>query len=130
MGLPPRTSQPPASAQRQSEQQPAGQQSGEPSISPIQGSEDQGRFVFKKQVQEVVLHATVIDDYGRLITSLDKTAFSIFQNGKPETVTSFHKEDVPVAIGIVIDNSGSMRDKRAKVIIWGFMTMVPPKSDG
>jgi len=116
MALPPRTSQPPASAQQESNPpQAADQQSGQPSISPIQSSEDQGRFVFRKQVQEVVLHATVVDESGRLATSLDRTAFSIFQNGQPETITSFRKEDVPVAIGIVIDNSGSMRDKRAKV---------------
>jgi Ca-activated chloride channel family protein len=116
MALPPRTSQPPASAQQESNPlQTADQQSGEQSISPIQSSEDQGRFVFRKQVQEVVLHATVVDEYGRLVTSLDRTAFSIYQNGQPETTTSFRREDVPVAIGIVIDNSGSMRDKRAKV---------------
>jgi len=114
MALPPRTEQPPASAQQEptqpTEQPPAGQ-----SISPIQGSEDQGRFVFKKQVQEVVLHATVVDEAGRLVTSLDRSAFSIYQNGQPETITSFRREDVPVAMGIVIDNSGSMRDKRGRV---------------
>lgn len=117
MALPPRTSQPPASAQQQPEQsQPADQQSDQSPISPTQGSaEDQGRFVFRKQVQEVVLHATVVDDYGRLVTSLEPTAFLVYQNGKPETITSFRREDVPVAIGIVIDNSGSMRDKRTKV---------------
>jgi VWFA-related protein len=115
MALPPRTSQPPASAQQESNQPQPGQQPGEPSISPIQSSEDQGRFVFRKQVQEVVLHATVVDDYGKLVTSLDRTAFSVYQNEQPEAITSFRKEDVPVAIGIVIDNSGSMRDKRAKV---------------
>jgi len=116
MALPPRTSQPPASAQQESSQpQPTDQKSGEPSISPIQSSEDQGRFVFRKQVQEVVLHATVVDDYGRLVTGLDRNAFSVYQNGLPEAITSFRREDVPVAIGIVIDNSGSMRDKRARV---------------
>jgi VWFA-related protein len=115
MALPPRTSQPPASAQQESNQPQPGQQSGEPSIAPIQSSEEQGRFVFRKQVQEVVLHATVVDDNGRLVTSLDRAAFSVYQNGQPEAITSFRKEDVPVAIGIVIDNSGSMRDKRAKV---------------
>jgi len=62
-----------------------------------------------------VLHATVVDDYGRLATSLDRSSFSVYQNGQPETITSFRREDVPVAIGIVIDNSGSMRDKRAKI---------------
>jgi len=111
MGLPPRTSPPPASVQPQS----TDQQSRKPSISPIESSEEQGRFVFKKQVQEVVLHATVVDEYGRLVTSLDRSVFSVYQNGQPETISSFRKEDVPVAIGIVIDNSGSMRDKRATV---------------
>ena len=110
MGLPPRTSEPPPSAQ----QEPAPQNS-EPSITPAQGTEDQGRFVFRKQVQEVVLHATVVDDTGRLVMGLDRNAFSIYQNGQAEAITSFRREDVPVAIGIVIDNSGSMRDKRAKV---------------
>jgi len=114
MALPPRTEQPPASAQQEpaqpAEQPPAGQ-----SIAPIQSSEDQGRFVFKKQVQEVVLHATVVDEAGRLVTSLDRSAFTVYQNGQLETITSFRREDVPVAIGIVIDNSGSMRDKRGRV---------------
>ena len=116
MALPPRTSPPPASAQ-QSEpptaQPSQGSESG-PAISPAPNDE-QGRFVFKKQVQEVVLHATVVDETGKLVTSLDRSAFSVYQNGQPETIISFRREDVPVAIGIVIDNSGSMRDKRAEV---------------
>jgi len=114
MGLPPRTSTPPPSVQ--APEQPA-QQSGEQpgqSIAP-ESSEDQGRFVFKKQVQEVVLHATVVDESGRPITSLDRSAFTVSQNGQPETITSFRREDVPVALGIVVDNSGSMRDKRGAV---------------
>jgi Ca-activated chloride channel family protein len=116
MGLPPRTEEPPASAQQQPEQPPSGQQQpAAGAITPIEGSEDQGRFVFKKQVQEVVLHATVVDEAGRLITSLNRNDFTVYQNGRPETITSFRREDVPVAIGIVVDNSGSMRDKRARV---------------
>jgi Ca-activated chloride channel homolog len=77
--------------------------------------QDQGRFVFKKEVEEVVLHATVVDEAGHLVTDLDKSAFSVSQNGSPEPITSFRREDIPVAMGIVVDNSGSMRDKRAKV---------------
>lgn len=78
-------------------------------------NDDSGRFVFKKQVQEVVLHATVVDESGHMVTGLDQNAFSIFVNNTPEPITSFRREDVPVALGIVIDNSGSMRDKREKV---------------
>jgi Ca-activated chloride channel homolog len=88
-----------------------------PSAQPLgpEPGDDPGRFVFKKEVEEVVLHATVADQQGHLITSLDRSAFSITQNGVSQLITSFHREDVPVAIGIVIDNSGSMRDKREKV---------------
>lgn len=74
-----------------------------------------GVYVFKAQVQEVVLHATVVDDRNRLVTSLDRADFNVFENGKPQAITSFRHEDIPVALGIVIDNSGSMRDKRPAV---------------
>ena len=62
-----------------------------------------------------MLHATVVDERGRLITSLERNAFTIYQNGQTEAITSFRREDVPVALGMVIDNSGSMRDKRQRV---------------
>jgi VWFA-related protein len=111
---PPRTAAPPVSVQEPSDQQPAEGQDAQSPIRPDKG-DDSGRFVFKKQVQEVVLHATVADEQGRLVTSLDKSAFSIYVNNVPEPITSFRREDVPVALGIVIDNSGSMRNKRDKV---------------
>ncbi len=76
---------------------------------------DNGVFVIRKDVDEVLLHATVIDDKQHIVTNLDKSAFSVFEDGKPQNIVSFRHEDIPVAIGIVIDNSGSMREKRAKV---------------
>ena len=78
-------------------------------------SEHNDVFVFKKEVDEVTLHATVVDDQNRLITNLAKNDFTVFEDGKPQKITSFRSEDIPVALGIVIDNSGSMREKRAKV---------------
>jgi Ca-activated chloride channel homolog len=77
--------------------------------------DDQGIFVFKKDVDEVLLHASVIDEHQHIITNLDRNAFTVFEDGKPQTIVSFHHEDIPVAMGIIIDNSGSMREKRAKV---------------
>src|ERR1700680_1903312 len=82
---------------------------------PGQSSSDSGVFVITKEVEEVVLHATAMDDKNHLVTTLDKGAFSVFENNQPQTITSFRHEDVPVAMGIVIDNSGSMREKRDKV---------------
>jgi Ca-activated chloride channel homolog len=103
----------PLSSQGSTSQVPAADQSP---ISPEPGSGDQGgMFVFKKQVEEVVLHATVYDQGRNLVTGLSRSDFSVFENGIPQTITSFRREDVPVALGIVVDNSGSMRDKRDKV---------------
>ena len=62
-----------------------------------------------------MLHATVIDSKQRMVTDLDRSAFTVLEDGKPQTIVSFRHEDIPVAMGIVIDNSGSMREKRAKV---------------
>ena len=82
---------------------------------PDQKLNDQGVFVFRRDVDEVLLHATVVDDRQRIVTTLDRTSFTIFEDGKPQSILSFRHEDIPVAMGIVIDNSGSMREKRAKV---------------
>ncbi len=76
---------------------------------------DQGVFVFRKDVDEVLLHASVVDDKQHIITTLDRNAFTVFEDGKPQNIISFHNVDIPVAMGIVIDNSGSMREKRNKV---------------
>ena len=76
---------------------------------------DSGVYVFRKNVDEVMLHATVVDDKQHIVTTLDKSAFTVFEDGKPQSIISFHHIDIPVAMGIVIDNSGSMREKRNKV---------------
>ncbi|HKR86244.1 MAG TPA: VWA domain-containing protein, partial [Terriglobales bacterium] len=74
-----------------------------------------GPYVYKSEVQEVVLHATVVDQHSRLVTNLNKNDFTVYEDGQPQVITRFSKEDVPVSIGILIDNSGSMRDKRQAV---------------
>jgi Ca-activated chloride channel homolog len=95
------------------------QSSSTPSVAalpgPQQKPDDNGTFVIRKDVDEVVLHASVIDDKQHIVTSLTKSDFTVYEDGKPQGIISFHHEDIPVAIGIVIDNSGSMREKRAKV---------------
>jgi len=109
------TQNPPASSPRAT---PAGQQVPQPATQqpkePVP-SEDNGIFVFKKDVEEVALHATVVDDKNHMVMNLPKTAFTVLENGQPQTMTSFRQEDIPVSMCIVIDNSGSMREKREQV---------------
>src|SRR5580700_3565134 len=76
---------------------------------------ENGTYVIRKDVDEVLLHATVVDDKQHIVTNLDRSAFTVFEDGKPQNIVSFRHEDIPVSMGIVIDNSGSMREKRAKV---------------
>ncbi len=99
--------------------EPVSQNSGatapEQAASQTAADDQSSVFVFKTQVREVILHATVVDEQRRLVTDLDRPAFTAFENGVPQATTSFHREDVPVAMGIVIDNSGSMREKRDKI---------------
>jgi Ca-activated chloride channel family protein len=71
--------------------------------------------VFRADTRLVVLHATVVDKSGRLVTTLPQGAFQVFENGVPQQLKVFRREDIPVSMGLVIDNSGSMRDKRQKV---------------
>jgi Ca-activated chloride channel homolog len=78
-------------------------------------SSDSGQFVFRKKVEEVILHAVVVDEQNNLVANLDKNAFRVFEDSKPQEITSFYQEHVPVALGILIDNSGSMRPKRPAV---------------
>src|ERR1700726_3008032 len=94
---------------------PRSQSSAPAGSTPQQPPDENGTFVIRKNVDEVMLHATVVDDRQRIVTDLDRTAFTVFEDGKPQTIVSFHNEDIPVSMGIVIDNSGSMREKRAKV---------------
>jgi VWFA-related protein len=122
-----------ASRQDSQPQKPASQNEAKPAATPVAPSaapappsqepkdkqdknlNDQGVFVFRKDVDEVLLHATVQDDKNHIVTNLDRSAFTVFEDGKPQNIISFHNEDIPVAMGIVIDNSGSMREKRNKV---------------
>ncbi len=87
--------------------------SQDPSIQQIQP--ESGQFVFKKKVEEVVLRGIVVDPENNLISNLNRDAFTIFEDGKLQKMTSFHQENAPLALGIVIDNSGSMLPKRPKV---------------
>ncbi|MCU1327343.1 MAG: von Willebrand factor, type [Bryobacterales bacterium] len=71
--------------------------------------------VFSSDTRLVPLNVTVTDKSGHLITDLPQSAFTVMENGTPQPIKIFKSEDVPVSIGLIIDNSGSMRDKRQAV---------------
>jgi Ca-activated chloride channel homolog len=89
-----------------------GQQINPPSS--LQKPEDSGA-IFRADTNVVDLHATVVDRNGHLVTNLTAEAFTVYGNGAVQQIRSFKREDVPVSMGLIIDNSGSMRSKRSKV---------------
>jgi len=71
--------------------------------------------VFTSDTRLVVCHTTVVDKSGKLVTNLPEDAFTVFENDVKQNILLFKREDIPVSIGLIIDNSGSMRPKRASV---------------
>ena len=71
-------------------------------------------YVLRTDVEEVVLNVTVLEG-NRLAPNLQKDNFSISEDGVPQNIISFQHTDLPVSIGMVIDNSGSMYKKRPSV---------------
>jgi VWFA-related protein len=88
-------------------------QQGKPAPQPP-SQEDTGT-VFRADTRLVVLPTTVVDKNGHLVTTLPREAFTVLENGVQQQIKQFKREDVPVSMGLIIDNSGSMREKRAKV---------------
>lgn len=70
-----------------------------------------GMFTMKQNVDEVVLNCTVVDSHGRLVTDLTRADFKVWEDKVPQVVSFFQHADVPVSMGILVDNSGSMGDK-------------------
>jgi Ca-activated chloride channel family protein len=84
---------------------PPGQESG---ISPNGGK-------IKVDVNLVVLHTTVVDDRGNFVDGLASDNFRVYEGKEEQKISVFKREDIPVSMGLVIDNSGSMKDKRPRV---------------
>jgi Ca-activated chloride channel family protein len=96
-------------------QQP-GQQTGQIPGSEVGAVTKSGdKYTFRSQVNEVTLSAVVLDSRRHLVTNLAETNFAVYEDNQPQKITFFRRQDIPVSIGIVVDNSGSMRTKRAAV---------------
>src|SRR2546425_646766 len=85
-----------------------------PGQAPAANTSQEGSKI-KVDVNLVVLHTTVVDDRGRFADGLKSENFRIVEDKIEQKLSVFKREDVPVSMGLVIDNSGSMRDKRPRV---------------
>jgi Ca-activated chloride channel homolog len=70
---------------------------------------------FRAETRLVVLHVTVTNGRGQVVTNLDRDAFRVFEDGREQSIALFRHDDVPISLGLLIDNSRSMRPLRPNV---------------
>jgi len=89
-------------------------------------------FKFKTGVELISVTATVTARDGRFLPGLRKENFTIYDNDRPQTITHFSSDRVPVSLGILLDASGSMADEKmssAKRAINRFVTDLLDEED-
>jgi len=84
-----------------------------PSAPPQESSQD--TYKIRTQVNLVVLHVSVLNDRSVFVPGLMEDNFRVLEDKVEQKLSVFKQEDVPVSFGLVVDNSGSMRDKRPQV---------------
>src|SRR6476646_9846289 len=72
-------------------------------------------YTLSVETLEVQLPISVVDKEGRPVDGLKQEYFQIFEDKVLQTIKTFRHEDIPLSLGLVIDNSGSMRNKRERV---------------
>lgn len=70
---------------------------------------------FRSDTRLVVLNVSVFGKEGKIVNGIPKSAFSVYENGEKQEIKVFRQEDVPISLGLIIDNSASMTDKRDRV---------------
>jgi VWFA-related protein len=89
-------------------------------------------FSFKTAVDLVVVTATVTDRSGRFVSGLRAEDFSVYEDGKPQAISQFDAERVPVSLGIVLDTSGSMAGEKiaaAHEALSRFVELLGPRDE-
>src|SRR6266446_9630749 len=80
-----------------------------------QKDEKDKNYTLSVETLEVQLPISVLDKEGRPVEGLKQEYFQIFEDKVPQTIRTFRHEDIPLSLGLIIDNSGSMRNKRERV---------------
>jgi len=85
-------------------------------------------YAEKVDVDVVQVTATVTDESGHFVRGLTRQDFRLYEDGTPQSVTSFFSENVPTEMIVAVDVSGSMTDAMPKVkeSVKGFLTAIRP----
>jgi len=82
---------------------------------PLKGQDNPAPFVMSVKSDFMELHVSVVDEKDRNVVGLTKDNFKITENGIVQPITIFKHEDIPVSLGLVIDNSRSIEPRKARL---------------
>ena len=83
---------------------------------PAGDNQQSDQYTIRTTSRLVLLDVSVKNPAGALVGGLAKNNFEVRENGRPQQITHFAHADIPVTVGLVVDESGSMRSKQALVI--------------
>src|ERR1700674_1193012 len=90
-------------------------QTGPPETPPIDPQDP--RYKLNVEVELVNVTATVLDQQGKYLDGLKLDDFKVFENGEEQKISFFsHDLRVPISVGVLIGNSGSMRNKMQQAL--------------
>ncbi len=78
--------------------------------------QDASNYTIRTTSRLVLLDVSVKSREEGFVSGLTQDDFKVYENGKLQQITQFANADIPVTVGILVDESGSMRPKRAEVI--------------
>lgn len=86
---------------------------------------------FVANVNVVLVPLTVADGWGRLVSGLDRTNFTVFEDGQPQKIEYFYMQDTPISVGIIFDSSGSIGEalNNSRAAVNEFMQASNPKDE-
>ncbi|HYV81963.1 MAG TPA: VWA domain-containing protein [Pyrinomonadaceae bacterium] len=72
--------------------------------------------ILRINAELVQLHVRVIDRNNKPINNVGQNEFHVFEDGVPQTIESFTREEVPISYGLAVDTSGSLRSQLQSVV--------------
>lgn len=85
------------------------------SIATLMLAQENAVTTFRTESNLVSLNVSVFDQEGRIVKGLPQSAFTVFEDNQKQEIKVFRQEDVPISLGLVIDTSASMSNKRDRV---------------
>src|SRR5579872_3220992 len=70
---------------------------------------------FRVGTDLVQLNVSVFDASGKILKGLPQSAFTVYENNVKQEISVFRQEEVPVSLGLLIDSSASMQNKKDRV---------------